>query len=644
MPLNSHVLGCSLHDFQGNFIDINNALLTLLGYSRDEVVSVLNWYELSPPQYRHLDAKVLAKLKSQAVAGERTGAVLERELICKGGARVAVFISCELAPGSLDHFICYYTDLTTLRAGKADLPYGNQACKTSVIYADVTEQALTVQALRESEERFRSMADSSPVIIYVSDHQGISYANKTCLEFFGTNLAEMQANGWRNFIHPDELEFFFLYCADAASRLENFQTEVRVRRYDGAWRWLLVSGAPRLLGDGIFAGYVGVSVDITERKQAEAMLRESEEKYRTVIDGTDEGFWYWDIQTDAVFWSERLFELYGQDSRYFIPTREAFFQLVHPDDRDVIQTKLQAHLGGLSAFDFEFRVIKPSGDIAYLHNRSKAHRDKQGNAIRIAGMTADITYRKQTEQALLDYKNRLERSNQELEHFATIASHELQEPLRKVQLFSEIITEYTRPEAGDYLKRMQNAVVRMRDLVTDLLALSRISRKGQPFRKTDLNEALGNVLNDLELLTQERNARIMGELTGLMDADQKQIEQLLQNLIHNAIKFTPPEKTPVVSISGHICGDGNFQIQVKDEGIGFQPEYSTRIFEPFERLHSRGHYPGTGMGLAICKKIVERHNGLIEAVSVPGEGSCFMVTLPIVNKSRLVGITAELTG
>ncbi|MCE3235682.1 MAG: cph1 [Vampirovibrio sp.] len=593
-----------------------------------------------------MEARVLANIKNNSSSGE----LVERPLLHKNGARLTVMMSCELVSGSPGHFICYYMDITNVCRSTSALQKDggvvnlNGDCKTPVLYADVTEQALTVQAIRESEERFSTMADSSPVIIYVSDHQGIRYANKTCLEFFGTNLEEMQANGWRNFIHPDELESFFLYCADAASRLENFETEVRVRRYDGAWRWLLVSGAPRLLGDGIFVGYVGVSIDITERKQAEVLLKESEEKYRTVIEGTDEGFWYWDIESDAVFWSERMFELYGQNSMEFVPTREAFFALVHPEDRDVIAEKLQAHLNGLSSFDFEFRAIKPSGEVVYLHNRSKAHRHKQGKAVRIAGMTADITYRKQTEQALLEYKNKLERSNQELEHFATIASHELQEPLRKVQLFSEIIAAHTLPEADDYLKRMQNAVVRMRDLVTDLLALSRVNRKGQPFRKTDLNEVMDTVLSDLELLIQEKNARILGRLIGVIDADQKQIEQLLQNLIHNAIKFTPPEKMPTVHITGYITANGNYQIQVRDEGIGFKQEYGRRIFEPFERLHSRGQYPGTGMGLAICRKIVERHHGQIDADSVPEEGSCFTVTLPVVNGNELIALAAELSG
>ncbi|NET60981.1 MAG: GAF domain-containing protein [Symploca sp. SIO2E6] len=252
-------------------------------------------------------------------------------------------------------------------------------------------------------------------------------------------------------------------------------------------------------------------------------------------------------------------------------------------------------------------------------------------------------------------RQELARSNVELQQFAYIASHDLQEPLRKIQAFgdrlkvkfSEVLTD----QGLDYLERMQNAAGRMQVLINDLLSLSRVTTKTQPFIPVNLTLVVQDVLSDLEISIQETGAQVEVENLPIVEADPVQMRQLLQNLIGNALKFHNSQVQPVVKIYGQlpmalelpapsfdhqeqlprdITNNEEFcQILVKDNGIGFEEKYLDRIFNAFQRLHGRSVYPGTGIGLAICRKIVERHSGSITATSTPDQGATFMITLPL---------------
>jgi len=227
---------------------------------------------------------------------------------------------------------------------------------------------------------------------------------------------------------------------------------------------------------------------------------------------------------------------------------------------------------------------------------------------------------------------RLEQSNRELEDFAYVASHDLQEPLRKIQAFGDRLhSKYASelPEqAQDYIARMQSAAKRMQVLINDLLAFSRVTTKAQPFVPVDLEHVAREVAHDLEIRTHEAGAHVeIGKLPEI-DADPLQMRQLLQNLISNALKFHREGVPPLVVVAGSIEGE-KAQIVVTDNGIGFEEKYAERIFTMFERLHGRGAYEGTGIGLAICRKIVERHGGEVMARSTPDVGSTFTITLPL---------------
>jgi signal transduction histidine kinase len=250
--------------------------------------------------------------------------------------------------------------------------------------------------------------------------------------------------------------------------------------------------------------------------------------------------------------------------------------------------------------------------------------------------------------ALQHFSNELKRSNRELQDFAFVASHDLQEPLRKIRAFGDRLqqtyADMLGEQGADYVRRMQNASARMSKLIDDLLSFSRITTKAKPFLPVALNKVAEEVLEDLEVAIQESGARIhVGELPEI-DADMFQMKQLFQNLIANAIKFRKPGVTPVISITADLgessysnAGSDQVTILFRDNGIGFDEVFVDRIFLPFQRLHGKAEYSGTGIGLAVCRRVAERHGGSLTATSKIGEGSTFIVTLARENQIFEVG-------
>jgi light-regulated signal transduction histidine kinase (bacteriophytochrome) len=245
--------------------------------------------------------------------------------------------------------------------------------------------------------------------------------------------------------------------------------------------------------------------------------------------------------------------------------------------------------------------------------------------------------KRHAEQQLREYMLQLERSNAELERFASIASHDLQEPLRKIQAFSDRLRDRFATEVSDtgrdYLERIRNAAKRMQDLINDLLMFSRLSAKEQTYARANLTKIARSVLSDLEVRIEETGGKVeLGELPTI-DADPLHMRQLFQNLIANALKFARPEVPPVVKIQGEVIEHGQdgpmLRMLVSDNGIGIEPRHHDRIFGIFERLHSRGKYEGTGVGLAVCRKIVQQHHGSITVASVVDEGTTFTILLPM---------------
>jgi len=287
--------------------------------------------------------------------------------------------------------------------------------------------------------------------------------------------------------------------------------------------------------------------------------------------------------------------------------------------------------------------------VFYLIKRDVSERDKEERLLREANETLEARVTERTSE-LADANLELERSNRELQDFAFVASHDLQEPLRKIQAFGDRLRTVQAPkfddQGRDYLDRMHSAAGRMHTLINDLLTFSRVTTKAQPFERIDLNRIARDVMSDLETTIEQSGGSVeIGDLPSI-DADPLQMRQLFQNLITNALKFRKPEAPPVVKVEAELVNksasgiegsaSNNFaRITVADNGIGFDEKYLDRIFTPFQRLHGRNEYEGTGIGLAVCRKIVERHGGTLTAKSSIGNGATFIATMPVAqNKEK----------
>ncbi|MCY1523514.1 Phytochrome-like protein cph1 [compost metagenome] len=250
----------------------------------------------------------------------------------------------------------------------------------------------------------------------------------------------------------------------------------------------------------------------------------------------------------------------------------------------------------------------------------------------------DVTERRRTEEELQATLLELERSNRELQEFAFVASHDLQEPLRKIQAFSDrlaVRADGLDEEGRDYLQRMTSAASRMQALIIDLLNYSRVNTRGQSLQPVDLERVLDDVLLDMEAGIEQATCRIERQPLPAVLGDASQLRQVLQNLLSNALKFQAPGNSALIRIYAEPAANDGWTLCIADNGIGFDEKYLDRIFNPFQRLHGREAYSGTGIGLAIVKKIIERHKASITASSKPGQGSVFRITFPRINKDSL---------
>lgn len=364
-------------------------------------------------------------------------------------------------------------------------------------------------------------------------------------------------------------------------------------------------------------------------------LRENEERLTLTLKSAGVGTWSYQIPDNRLLWDDFVPPLFGLQTQARPSNYEEFLGLIQPDDRPRVQKALEQTLALNAFYEVEFQVSWPDGSLHDLASRGKLYRNSEGKPVLILGVCMDVTERKLAERNLKSAVAELERSNKELEQFAYVASHDLQEPLRMVSSYTQLLARrYANrldADANDFIGFAVDGAKRMQQLIEDLLEFSRVGTRGRAFEAVDSNVPLNQALENLHLRLQETGAIVQrGELPAIW-ADAPQLVQLFQNLISNAIKFRNPA-VPVIKINAREH-PGEWVFSVEDNGIGIAPEYFERIFVIFQRVHARAEYPGTGIGLAICKRIVERHGGRIWVESQPGIGSTFYFTIP---KNRIV--------
>lgn len=405
-------------------------------------------------------------------------------------------------------------------------------------------------------------------------------------------------------------------------------------RMDGSVQWLRREIRPWYTSDGGTGGIVIFSEDITDRKRAEAALKKGEERLRLAMDAAKAGAWEWDLRTNENFWSDELWPLYGLEPHSCEASYEAWLETVHPYDRAAVEQAVQETSSTGVELNAEWRVFDPKGRERWLMSRGRPVYDDHGQAVSYIGIVMDITERKLAEHELSKTIVDLERSNKELEQFAYVASHDLQEPLRMVASYTQLLAERYEEQLDDKAKKFieyaVDGAVRMQRLILDLLTFSRVTTSGSKFQLVDSNVALGMAIAGLGESIRESDALVTNDELPQVMADQTQLAQVFQNLISNAIKFRD-QKPPLIHISARADGP-NWLFSVEDNGIGIDLQYKDKIFVIFQRLHTREEYPGTGIGLALCQRIVNRHGGEIWFDSNPGKGSTFYFTIPKITK------------
>lgn len=500
----------------------------------------------------------------------------------------------------------------------------------------LNEMEAAAMAHQESESRFHRLADSMPQLVWTARADGtVDYYNQRYREFAGIRPEQgdnPDSEGpweWSPVLHPGDVTATVAAWDHAVRTGTQYEIEHRVHRADGTYRWYLSRGVPMRNAQGEVVRWFGTATDIHAQKMAEEALRASEMRFRRLVESNIIGVFFAQsggLITEA---NDAFLNMVGY-SRAEIENGTVFWtDFTQPEVFERERALLENWALESGSYLHEMEYFRRSGECipvlvgyAPLDN---SHTD-------YVCFSMDLSRQKQAERSLADYATRLEVSNRELEQFAYSASHDLQEPLRKVQAFASLLEHNAgaqlNEEERDYLMRIGSSAKRMQEMVDSLLSLARITSRPMNFSPSNLDQIVREVLNDLELAVQSSGAQISVGNLPVIHADPMQIRQLLQNLIGNALKFHHPGQAPVVQISGRSLDDDTVEIRVQDQGIGFAIENLQRIFDPFVRLQARRNYPGTGMGLAICRRIVERHDGQISAESAPGKGSTFIVTLP----------------
>ena len=350
----------------------------------------------------------------------------------------------------------------------------------------------------------------------------------------------------------------------------------------------------------------------------------------------------WNLKTDKLIYSDNLYRLLGCEPHSFEPSVENFLKFVHPDDRHIVTSGVEKLVLEHDTYTRFYRVIRKDGEERFFSSMGKFI-DNLENSTHI-GVIKDVTQEYLNKLTLEERNRELEQSNKELASFNQIASHDLQEPLRKIQTFISIIWEkemYGLSDLGkNYFERIQTSVTRMRKLIDDLLLFSRTTKTDKIFEESDLNLLFKNALLELSEDIVEKRAHIESAQLPVLKVIPFQIQQLFQNLLGNSLKYSKPIVDQIIKIECErinakdysilkVASDNlYYKITVTDNGLGFEQQYAEQIFTIFKRLHTSAEYPGTGIGLSICKKIVENHSGFIFAEGKPEIGAVFTVFLP----------------
>ncbi|MGB3266854.1 MAG: PAS domain S-box protein [Microcoleus sp.] len=607
-------------DTDGTIKTFNRAAQKLLGYSPEEVVGKFTPEIIHDPLEISKRAEVLSQELGMKIEPRfdifvtlpRRGIPDENEwtYIRKDGSRFPVQLSVTAlfdTEGNITGFLGIGQDISDAVAAATQR---KQAEKELRDLTNALQNAVEGISRLDVEGR------------YVKINR--AYAH-TC----GYEPEEMFGMAWPLTVHPDDVEMLTLAYQEM---LISGKVEVEARgiRKNGSFFYKQVTMVTACDEGGIFNGHHCFMKDITDRKLTETALQESEFKYRQIVELAEEGIWVIDSNARTTYVNRAMARMLGYSELEMFGAWLLDF-MDEPEKQQALE-KVERRKQGI-AEQHEFKFKTKDGKDIWTYLSTSPVLDEQGNMLSCCALVYNITDRKESERQMLQLTEDLKRSNEELEQFAYVASHDLQEPLRAVTSYAQLLAQRYQgnldAKADKYINYIVDGATRMQQLINDLLAYSRLGTRGKEFEPADCSAAVNQSLSNLQIAIAETKAAITCEAMPTVMADEFQLVQLFQNLLANGIKFCR-EDIPLIHIAAG-RQDSEWVFSVRDNGIGIDPQYADRIFIIFSRLHGRREYSGTGIGLAMCKRIVERHGGRIWVESQEGKGATFYFTIPIIS-------------
>ncbi len=500
------------------------------------------------------------------------------------------------------------------------------------IFQDIHErkqaQEAVVTALSERTTVLESIGDG---FITLDRNWIVTYWNAAAGRMLGTPSEEIVGKYvWDMYADAVETKFYSEYHRaieeNVAVHFEEYYATVN--------KWFEIDAYPSAAGLAVYVR------DITLRRQADERLLQSNERFERIAQATNDAIWDWDIVQDRLIWGDGMRTVFGHVYDEGVTKIATCTANMHPDDVEAVMQSLYAVLQNPleNRWQYDYRYRRTNGSWAYVVDIGSVIRDRKGKAIRMVGAMQDITHRRQYEESLKVLNDglqksltELERSNKELEQFAYVASHDLQEPLRMVTSF---LTQLERKyhdqldeKAHTYIHFATDGAKRMRQIILDLLEYSRAGRSDSAKEDVDVDSVLMDVVILFERRIEESNASVTWGPMPVIQTQRVPLRQLFQNLIGNALTYQAAENAPIVKIAATELAS-EWRFSVADNGIGISSDYFDKVFQIFQRLHNQEEYSGTGMGLAICKKIVDNLGGKIWLDSTEGEGTVFFFTIP----------------
>jgi len=528
-------------------------------------------------------------------------------------------------------------------------PIKNQKGETIgavLVFRDVSDERIIKRVQEQNMRQMREVMDSvAAFIVFMTPEGELIEVNKPALRLTGLKAEDMIGRPLTelySLTYDEQVQKQVEEAIKKAAAGETVRFDVRAQVANKDILTLDVSIAPIMDERGHISHLVGSAVDVTERKKAEGrlaalanMIDSERQRLRNIVANVPGVVWEAWGEPDAAsqridFVSDYVESMLGYSVDAWLESLNFWLHVVRPDDSERAAQQIRSIFESGTEGSLQFRWVAKNGRVIPVEAHDTVILDENGKPVGMRGVTMDISERKRTEEALAGYARELARSNEELQQFAYVASHDLQEPLRMVASYLQLIEKRYKNNLDDDAKEFINYAVdgatRMKALINDLLAYSRVGTHGKLFEPVDCEKAFQRTLANLETQIIESGALITHDPMPEIIADEAQIVQLFQNLMSNAIKFSG-DKTPEIHVGVRRTGR-EWQFCVRDNGIGIAPEFIDRIFVLFQRLHTIDEYEGTGIGLSICKKVVERHGGRIWVESQPGNGATFYFTIP----------------